>query len=164
MSLLWRISTMLLTSLIEKFAVVRNHQDRAGIVLQIFLKPEQRFEVEMVGRFVEQQQVRLLHEQPRQVRAHDPAAAHFARLAGRNPFRESQAGQNLLRLGFELIAAEFVETVVHVVVDFLADPASTGWSASQALMMRRSLANSGVMAVASSSTVSSPAGALSCGR
>ena len=64
---------------IEKFAVVRNDHDRAGIRREIFLKPQQRLEVEMVRRFVEQKQIRLLHEQPRQMRAHDPAAAQFAR-------------------------------------------------------------------------------------
>ena len=110
---------MPLTMLIEKFAVVRNDHDRAGIRRQIFLEPEQRLEVEMVGRFVEHQQVRLLHEQPRQVRAHHPAAAHFARRAVKILFAKAEAGQNLLRLRFQLIAAQFMKAVVRVVVDFL---------------------------------------------
>ena len=58
---------------------MRDDQDRAGVALQIFLEPEQRFEVEVIGRLVQQQQVRLLRQQPGQVRAHDPAAAHLAR-------------------------------------------------------------------------------------
>ena len=54
------------------------------------------------------------------MRAHDPAAAHFARGTVEILFAEAEAGQNLFRLGFELIAAEFVKPVVDVVVDFLA--------------------------------------------
>ncbi len=41
--------------LIQKFAVVRDHENRAGIIRQVFLEPNQRFEIEMVCRFVEQQ-------------------------------------------------------------------------------------------------------------
>ena len=59
---------------VEKFAVVRNEQNRAGIMPQIILEPQERFEVEMVRRLVEHQQVRLLRQQPREMRAHHPAA------------------------------------------------------------------------------------------
>ena len=49
--------------LIQKFAIVRDHQDRARIISQIFLEPDERFEIEMIGRLIEQQQIRFLHEQ-----------------------------------------------------------------------------------------------------
>ena len=98
--------------LVEKFAVVRDDENRAGIILQITLKPEQRFEVEMVRRLVEQQQVRLLREQTREVRAHDPAAAHFARGPVEILFAKAEAGEDLLGLGFELVAAVLSE-VAH---------------------------------------------------
>jgi hypothetical protein len=118
----------------------------------------------MVGRLVQQQQVRLLRQQTGQVRAHHPAAAHLARGPVGILFAEAEAGEDLLGLGFETIAAQFIEPVVHVVMDVLRVQASLGWSASQALRMRRSLMYSGVMAVASSMTVSSATGAFSCGR
>ena len=105
--------------LVEKFAVVRDDEDRAGIGFQIILEPEQRFEVEMVGRLVEQQQVGLLRQQARQMGAHDPAAAHFAGRAVEIFFAETQSGEDLFRFGFEPIAAEFVETIVDVVMDIL---------------------------------------------
>ena len=38
--------------LVKKFAIVGNHQDGAWVVPKVFLKPDKRFEVEMVGRFV----------------------------------------------------------------------------------------------------------------
>ena len=87
---------------VEKFAVVRNEQNRAGIVAQIILKPQERFEVEMVRRLVEQQQVGFLREQPREVRAHDPAAGHFSRRAMMVRQLETEAVENLLGLGDEL--------------------------------------------------------------
>ncbi len=72
----------------------------------------------MVRRLVEQEQIRLLHEQPGQMRAHDPAAAHLPRRPVEILFAKAQPGKDLLGLGFKLIAAEFVETVVDIVVNF----------------------------------------------
>ena len=46
--------------LVQKLAVVRDDENRAGIGLQVVLEPQQRFEVEVIGRLVEQQQVGLL--------------------------------------------------------------------------------------------------------
>src|SRR5882672_1367953 len=48
--------------LVEEFAVVGDDKDCARIALEIFLEPEQRFKVEMIGRFIEQQQIRLLRQ------------------------------------------------------------------------------------------------------
>ena len=60
--------------LIQKFAIVRDHDNRARISSQIFLEPLKRFEIEMIRRFVEQKEVGFHHEQPREMSAHDPAA------------------------------------------------------------------------------------------
>ena len=61
---------------IQERAIVRDHQDRAGIILEIILEPAERLEIEVIGRLVEHEQIGLHHEQPREMRAHDPAAAH----------------------------------------------------------------------------------------
>ena len=45
----------LIDDFIHELAVMRNQQQRAGIILQIILQPEQREQIEMVRRFVEQQ-------------------------------------------------------------------------------------------------------------
>ena len=76
--------------LVQKLAVVRDDQDRAGITLQIFLEPEQRLEVEMVRRFVEQQQVRLLRRAAARGARASPSRRSSRAPAGRNPFRESR--------------------------------------------------------------------------
>src|SRR5439155_2887742 len=61
--------------LIQKLAIVRDHDNRAWISSQIFLEPLKRFEIEMIRRFVEQKEVGFHYEQAREMRAHDPAAA-----------------------------------------------------------------------------------------
>src|SRR3954469_21193044 len=95
--------------LIQEFAIVRNHQDRARIVLQIFLKPDERFQVEMVGRLVKEEQLGFLNKQSRQVRAHDPPAAKGPRGAIEIRLAKSEAGENALRFRLELPAAMFIE-------------------------------------------------------
>ena len=49
--------------IIEEVAVVGHDQDRAGIIAQMAFQPVHRLGVEMVGRFVEQQQFGLFQQQ-----------------------------------------------------------------------------------------------------
>ncbi len=98
--------------LVNEFAVVGNHQNRAGIILQILLHPNQRLEVEMVRRLIEHQQVRLLHEQAAEMRAHNPATTHLAHGAVVIAIAKAQAGEYALGLGLELRAALFVVQIV----------------------------------------------------
>ena len=51
---------------VEEVAIVRDRDDRARVVLEEALEPRHRFGVEMVGRLVEQQQVRRLQQQAAQ--------------------------------------------------------------------------------------------------
>src|SRR4029079_10002894 len=60
--------------LIQKFAIVRDHDNRARITSKVFLKPLKRFEIEMVRWFVEQKKIGLHNQQAREMSAHDPAA------------------------------------------------------------------------------------------
>ena len=48
--------------LVEEFAIVGNHQDGAWVVPKVLLKPDKRFEVEMVGGFVQQEEIGFLNE------------------------------------------------------------------------------------------------------
>ncbi len=59
---------------VQEFAVVRNDEQATRIARQVVLEPEQRFEIEVVRRLVEQEQRGLADEQAGEVRAHDPAA------------------------------------------------------------------------------------------
>ena len=82
---------------IQKFPVVRNRQNRTGISREMVLKPSKGFEIEVVGRFVQQQQIRLLDEQPRQVRPHDPATTQLAEWTVEVPLAKCETGKDPLR-------------------------------------------------------------------
>ena len=56
---------------VEEVAIVRDGDDRARVFLQEVLEPGDRLGIEMVGRLVEQQHVRLGQQQSAQ---RDPAA------------------------------------------------------------------------------------------
>ena len=62
----------------EEGAVVGDEQERAGIAAQVLLEPADRVDVEMVGRLVEQQQVRLGDQRAAEQRAAAPAAGQLA--------------------------------------------------------------------------------------
>ncbi|OIQ66310.1 hypothetical protein GALL_521220 [mine drainage metagenome] len=59
---------------VQQAAVVADDQNGVGIFLQIRLEPERTFKVEVVGWFVEQQEVRLREQHARQRHPHAPAA------------------------------------------------------------------------------------------
>ncbi len=93
---------------VEEGAVVRDHQNRPRIAPQVVLKPQQRLQIQVVRRLVQQQQVRLLHQQARQVRAHHPAAAQRARAAVEVALAEGQPAQDALRQRLRLPAVVLV--------------------------------------------------------
>ena len=64
----------------EERAIVGDEEDRAAVFAQEFLEPADRVDVEMVGRLIEQQHVRLRDERFRQQRAPAPAARQLADL------------------------------------------------------------------------------------
>ena len=63
--------------IVEQPAVVADENDGARISVEIFLKPDHGFDVEMVGRFIQQQHAWLREQEFRQGNAHLPAAAEF---------------------------------------------------------------------------------------
>ena len=58
---------------VEEIPVVGNQQQGAGVVLEKVFQPQDGVEIQVVGRFIEQQQVRWTHQGLRQVKAHPPA-------------------------------------------------------------------------------------------
>ena len=120
----------------------------------------------MVRRFVEQKEIGLHHEQPREMSAHDPAAAQGARRAIEIGFAKSESGEDPFRFWLEFPAAVLVKNmerivISHVVRSGVSDPAP---AASCSLITFCACTSSGETARASSSTVSSPAAAVSWGR
>jgi len=80
---------------------MRHQQDAAGVARQILLQPEDRFEVEVVGRLVEQQQIGAVHQRTGEIEAHAPAAGEAAYRALQRVAGEAQTVQQLrgTRLG-----------------------------------------------------------------
>ena len=95
--------------LVQELAIVRDHEDRAGVIFQIILKPEEGLEVEVVGRFVEDEEVGFLGEEAGEVGAHDPAAAEFGGAAVEVAVAKAEAVEHLLGLGLDGGAVEFIE-------------------------------------------------------
>jgi hypothetical protein len=62
---------------VEEVAVVRDQDQRAGVALQPGFEPDDGVQIQVVGRLVEQQQVRPAHQGAGEVEAHAPAAGEF---------------------------------------------------------------------------------------
>ena len=62
---------------VEEKAVVRNQHEGVRIGFQIRFQPVARFEIEVVGRLVEQQQIGLFEQQLGERDAHLPAAGEL---------------------------------------------------------------------------------------
>ena len=78
---------------IQEVAVVGDQQQGAGVVAQPVFQPEDGVQIQVVGRFVEQQQVGRAHQRLRQVQAHPPAAGEVADAAAALFGGEPQAGK-----------------------------------------------------------------------
>ena len=101
---------------VEKVAVVRDQHEGVRIVLQIFFQPVAGFEIEMVRRLVEQQQVGLLQKKLGEGEAHLPSAGEFVGQARPVFFREAQAHQDASDFGFDRVAVAGAEFVFDAVV------------------------------------------------
>ena len=99
---------------VEEVAVVRDQDVGVGIVVQIVLEPVARFEVEVVGGLVEQQQAGLLQQQFGQRDAHLPAAGELLGLALPVFLGEAEAAEDRADLRVEGVDVVDVELVGDV--------------------------------------------------
>ena len=99
---------------VEELAVVADHHDRAGEALQPGLEPDEGVQVQVVGGFVEQQQVGRAHQRAGQLQAHAPAAGEA--VDGRVDLLglEAQAHQQGLRARARVEAADLADLHVRV--------------------------------------------------
>ena len=93
------------------------HQQGAlELVDQPFLQPDDRFDVEVVGRLVEQQDIGVDGQDPGQGDAHLPAAAEGFDRPVEIVVREAETGEHRLGPGIEVIAAAMLEDLDDVAV------------------------------------------------
>src|SRR4030042_1959545 len=86
--------------IVQKGAVVGSDQDGAVIRFQVILEPAGRLKVEVIGRLVQDEQVRIEKEELGELDAREPAAAELGELSGEIGFGKAQAGED--NLGFIL--------------------------------------------------------------
>ena len=94
-----------LHDLIEEIAVMRDRQDRSLEVTDVVLQPLHAAQVQMVRRLVEQQDVRLLEQQARQVHARLFAAGQAVEFPAAHFGRDAKAVTDLVDFRVLLIAA-----------------------------------------------------------
>ena len=99
---------------IEHFAIVADADHRVRIVAQILFEPGSAFEIEIVGRLIEDQQIGRGKEHAGQGRAHAPAAGELARRAMQIFLLETQADHDRAGAGFAGIAVDLSEPHVNV--------------------------------------------------
>ena len=95
-----------LDDLIHELPVVGNQQDGPRIGFQVVLQPEKGDEIEVIGGFVEQEQIGLHDEQSGQMGAHHPTAAQFLCLPLEVLLFVAKADEDFLRLRLDLRVAE----------------------------------------------------------
>ena len=98
---------------VHEFAIVRSHQKGSGKRFEELLEPDDRFEVEMVGGLVHQQDVGAAEQDPRQRNAHFPAAGERADIAIDLVVLKAEAVEHFAGLSFERIAAEVLVFFLH---------------------------------------------------
>jgi len=82
---------------VEKVPIVRNQQQGAGVILEEIFQPKNGVEIQVVGRLIEQQQIRRTHQGLRQVQAHPPAAGEVGNRTVHLFVGETQTGEHFAR-------------------------------------------------------------------
>ena len=100
---------------VQKGAVVRNDEHGAVVAFQILLQPLDRLDVQMVGRFVQQEDRGASQQQFGQLDAHAPAARELGGGAAEIRPLETQSQQRLFDVGVARLAAEDVVVILRVV-------------------------------------------------
>ena len=96
---------------VEEVAVVRDEDEGVLVVVEIVFEPVAGFEVEMVGRLVEQQQAGLLQQQLGERDAHLPAAGELFGAALPVFFAEAEAAEDGADLRVERVDVVDVQEV-----------------------------------------------------
>ncbi len=103
---------------VEQFAVVADDQGAVRIFAQARLQPQRAFEIEIVGRLVEQQQVRLGEQGRGHGDAHPPAAGELRHRPGEVCGGEAEAAEDFGGAGRGAVGVDVVEPGVDVAEAF----------------------------------------------
>eukprot|EP00968_Pinguiococcus_pyrenoidosus_P009741 scaffold754_cov248-Pinguiococcus_pyrenoidosus.AAC.57 len=101
--------------LVQEAAVVRHDEQGVRVADEVVLEPDHGLEIQVVGRLVQQEDVRLDKQGGRQRDTHAPASAERTGRAIRLLLCELQAGEDHARAGFGVACADGLQSRV----DFL---------------------------------------------
>ena len=99
---------------VQKLAIVGRHHERAFELAKEPLEPDDRLDVEVVGRLVEEERVGLHEQDARERDAHLPAAGELADVALDHLVAKAEPRQDLARPRLEGVSAELVEAGLRV--------------------------------------------------
>ena len=99
---------------VQEIAVVRDQHVGERIVGQVLLQPVARFQIQVIGGLVQQQQVRLFEQQLGQRDAHLPAARKFLGALVPLLVRKPEAGQHRPHLRFDGVAVAGAELAIEL--------------------------------------------------
>uniref|UniRef100_A0A2M4DFE8 Putative secreted protein n=1 Tax=Anopheles darlingi TaxID=43151 RepID=A0A2M4DFE8_ANODA len=104
----------LIAHVVEERLVVGYNQQRLLPPLQIIVKPDDGVQIEMVRRFIEQQQRRFDEECSRQRHTHTPTTGERIRRTVLHFTRKAQTGQNTASTWFRRISTDRLQLIVHL--------------------------------------------------
>jgi hypothetical protein len=81
---------------VEEVAVVRDDEQGPRVAFEPFLEPDDGVEVEVVGRLVEQQEIRGAHQRLREIEPHAPTAGEARHRPRKLLFLESEPHEQAL--------------------------------------------------------------------
>ena len=100
--------------IVQQLAVVADDQSGVRVLLEPGFEPKSALEIEIIGRFVEEEQIRLGKERSRQRDPHPPATGKFRHGTGQVRGREPEAAQNLTGAGRGPISVDFDQAPINV--------------------------------------------------
>ena len=101
---------------VHKGAVVADDEDGAVVVRDKAAQPLDAFEVQVVGGFVQKEQVGMAQEELCQRDAHLPAAGELGARAFKVGDLKAQAGQDFAGVALELVAAQVLKAILDLAV------------------------------------------------
>ena len=98
---------------VHKLAVVADDNHRLGTVNQEVFQPLDGFNVEVIGRLVEQQHIRILQQELCQLNTHSPSTAEVTRRLVEVLAQETEAEQCLFYIFLKVCQVDGIELFAH---------------------------------------------------
>ena len=99
---------------VQEIALMADDDQARPVGLEKRLQPERRFEIEMVGRLIEQQEIRLGEEQRGKRDTHAPATGEFIERSDLRLFGKAEAGENAGRPRRSAMGIDRVEPFMNL--------------------------------------------------